>query len=199
VTTAAWPARPAAGSPPEVGDAERPSAAVSAVATPDFGVSQQISDQAAATATAAVFLRIKEYGSPDRLFAGMEIIVSNAISLLFFRTAAVLLIVGMFFGIYMSASGNHVAAGAHAHLNLIGFVVMSVYGIFFGLNPARSAGRLPKILWGLNTIAAVVMFPSLVLLLNGYKELEPLVAAASFLALSGAILFAVLLFLPATR
>lgn len=129
----------------------------------------------------------------------MEIIVSNAISLLFFRTAAVLLIVGMFFGIYMSASGNHVAAGAHAHLNLIGFVVMSVYGIFFGLNPARSAGRLPKILWGLNTIAAVVMFPSLVLLLNGYKELEPLVAAASFLALSGAILFAVLLFLPATR
>lgn len=123
-------------------------------------------------------------------------IVSNSISLLFFRTAAILLIVGMIFGIYMSASGNHAATGAHAHLNLIGFVVMSVYGIFFALNPRKSTGRLPKILWGLNTIAAVVMFPSLVLLLNGYPGFEPVVAAASFLALAGAILFAVLLFQP---
>ncbi|MBS1182583.1 MAG: hypothetical protein H6Q99_2463 [Proteobacteria bacterium] len=122
--------------------------------------------------------------------------MSNSISLLFFRTAAVLLIVGMLFGIYMSASGNHAAAGAHAHLNLIGFVVMSVYGIFFGLNPQRGTGRMPKILWGLNTIAAVVMFPSLALLLNGHPSFEPLVAAASFLALAGSILFAVLLFLP---
>lgn len=124
-------------------------------------------------------------------------IVSNSISLLYFRTAAVLLIVGMVFGIYMSASGNHAAAGAHAHLNLIGFVVMSVYGIFFALNPKKSTGRLPKILWGLNTIAAVVMFPSLVMLLNGHPGFEPLVAAASFLALGGACLFAVLLFQPA--
>lgn len=122
--------------------------------------------------------------------------MSNSISLLFFRTAAVLLIVGMVFGIYMSASGNHAATGAHAHLNLIGFVVMSIYGIFFALNPRKSTGRLPKILWGLNTIAAVVMFPSLVLLLNGYPGFEPLVVAASFLALGGAILFAVLLFQP---
>lgn len=122
--------------------------------------------------------------------------MTNPVSLLYFRTAAILLIVGMLFGIYMSASGNHAAAGAHAHLNLIGFVVMSVYGIFFGLNPGKSTGRLPKILWALNTIAAVVMFPALALLLNGYAGLEPLVAAASFLALGGACLFAVLLFQP---
>ena len=126
----------------------------------------------------------------------METIVSNPVSLLYFRTAAVLLIVGMFFGIYMSASDNHAAAGAHAHLNLIGFVVMAVYGIFFGLNPAKSTGHLPKVLWALNTAAAVVMFPSLTLLLNGHPSFEPLVAAASFLALGGAILFAVVLFLP---
>lgn len=122
--------------------------------------------------------------------------MSNSISLLYFRTAAILLIVGMLFGIYMSASDNHAATGAHAHLNLIGFVVMSIYGIFFALNPKKSTGRLPKILWALNTIAAVVMFPSPVLLLNGHPSFEPLVAAASFMALGGAILFAVLLFLP---
>ena len=73
---------------------------------------------------------------------------------------------------------------------------MSVYGVFFALNPRKSAGRLPKILWALNTIAAEVMFPSLVLLLNGYASFEPLVAAASFVALAGAILFPVLLFQP---
>jgi peptidoglycan/LPS O-acetylase OafA/YrhL len=129
----------------------------------------------------------------------METIVSNSTSLLFFRTAAILLIIGMLFGIYMSASGNHAATGAHAHLNLIGFVVMSIYGVFFALNPQKSAGRLPKVLWGLNTVAAVVMFPALVLLLNGYPAFEPVVAAASFLALGGAILFAVLLFLPTPR
>lgn len=125
------------------------------------------------------------------------IIMSNPVSLLFFRTAAVLLVVGMLFGISMSASGNHAGTGAHAHLNLIGFVVMSIYGVYFGLNPDRAGGRLPKILWALNTLGIVVMFPSLALLLYGYPAFEPLVAASSFVVLAGAILFTVLLFKPA--
>lgn len=122
--------------------------------------------------------------------------MSNPISLLFFRTGALLLVVGLLFGISMSASGNHAGTGAHAHLNLIGFVVMSIYGIYFGLNPDRAGGRLPRILWGLNTLGIVVMAPSLALLLYGYPAFEPLVAASSFVVLAGAVLFAVLLFRP---
>lgn len=122
--------------------------------------------------------------------------MTNSVSQLYFRTAIVLLIVGMAFGIYMAASQDHIASPAHAHLNLIGFVVMSVYGTYFALNPAKAGGRMPRLIWGLNTLAAVVMFPTLAAVLYGKPEVEPLVALASLMALVGAVMFAVLAFRP---
>ncbi len=107
----------------------------------------------------------------------------------FFKTAIVLLIVGLVAGIVMAASGNHTIYSAHAHLNLLGFVVMSVYGCYFALVPAKATGSIPKLIWGLQTAGAIVMFPALSFVLLGNTSFEPIVAIASLAILIAAILF----------
>lgn len=108
----------------------------------------------------------------------------------FFKSAIAFLIVGLCAGIYMAASHDHTIAGAHAHLNLIGFVVSAVYGTFYGLSPAKADGLLPRIVWGLHTLGIAVMFPALALLLMGNVALEPVVAISSMAVFAAALLFA---------
>jgi hypothetical protein len=120
----------------------------------------------------------------------------NATGQLYFKTAIVLLVIGMTTGIIMSASGNHGIAGAHAHLNLIGFVLMAVYGTYFALNDGKASGRLPQIIWGVHTLGAVVMFVALSLLLSGMPAAEPVVALASIAVLAAAVMFGYVVWRP---
>lgn len=56
---------------------------------------------------------------------------------LYFRTAILFLIAGVCIGIYMSMSQNHAVVGAHAHVNLLGWVTSALFGTYLALNPAR--------------------------------------------------------------
>ncbi len=49
---------------------------------------------------------------------------------LFFATGAVCALAGMAWGIQMSATHDHTLSPAHGHLNLIGFVAMSIFGAY---------------------------------------------------------------------
>ena len=120
-----------------------------------------------------------------------------SIAHLYFRTAILLLITGMLAGIVMAASGAHSVASAHAHLNLLGFVVTSIYGGYFALFPDRARGLLPRLVYGLHTTGTVAMVPALVYLLTGHPEIEPVVAIASLVVAAGAVSFAVAVFRPA--
>ena len=70
-----------------------------------------------------------------------------SISTLYFRTAIVLLVAGIGIGIHMSIQGDHSPLGAHAHLNLLGWVTSSLFAIYYALHPAKAGGRLPKVSW----------------------------------------------------
>jgi hypothetical protein len=80
-------------------------------------------------------------------------------STLCFRAAVLLLIAGMIWGLQMAISGDHSAFPAHAHLNLLGFVALFLFGIFYRLNPAVEARRLavPQVwIWIASTIVAAI-------------------------------------------
>ena len=64
------------------------------------------------------------------------------ISSLLLRVSAVLLLCGMVFGITMGIRQDFTLAPAHAHLNLIGFVLMFLAGLYYRVVPAASAGLL---------------------------------------------------------
>ncbi|MBS3847737.1 MULTISPECIES: hypothetical protein [Devosia] len=119
------------------------------------------------------------------------------ISEYFFRAAIVFLIAGIALGLHMSISGNHAVAGAHAHINLLGWVTSALFGGYFALNPAKAVGRLPVIQFFIYTAGVIVMGISLYLLLSGNPAVEPIVAASSMVTFLGVLIFAWIVWMPA--
>jgi hypothetical protein len=62
-------------------------------------------------------------------------------SSLSFQTAIVLVVVGMAWGLHMGISRDHAAMPAHAHLNLLGFVLLFLFGLYYRLHPALDRSR----------------------------------------------------------
>lgn len=62
-------------------------------------------------------------------------------SSLCFRAAVLFVLAGMAWGIQMAASHNHAAFPAHAHLNLLGWVSLFLFGIFYHLHPAADTSK----------------------------------------------------------
>jgi hypothetical protein len=80
------------------------------------------------------------------------------ISTLLLRTSVVLLLVGLVLGIVMGIRQDFALAPAHAHLNLVGFVVMFAVGLYYRVVPAAGEGLLAKIQATLHIVGAI-MFP----------------------------------------
>lgn len=117
---------------------------------------------------------------------------------LYFRTAILFLIIGIGIGIHMSVSGNHDVTGAHAHLNLLGWVTSALFGIYYALHPAKAAGRLPVLQYAVYVLGIVVMIPSLYIMLRGNPQIEPIVAIGSLIVFAGVILFGWIVFAGGT-
>ena len=122
-----------------------------------------------------------------------------AISNYYFRAATVFLIVGIGVGLHMSISGNHNVIGAHAHINLLGWVTSALFGGYFALNPGKAGGRLPMIQFVIYLLGVTVMGVTLYLLLAGNSAMEPLVAISSLLTFLGVLIFAWIVWTPARR
>jgi len=112
----------------------------------------------------------------------------------YFKTAIVFLIIGIAMGLQMSISGNHNVIGAHAHVNLLGWVTMALFGTYFALVPGKAEGRLAMIQYWVYTGGVVVIVPALYFMLLGNEALEPLVAIGSLVSFAGVILFAYMVF-----
>ena len=115
------------------------------------------------------------------------------VSLAFFSVAALYAVIGMSWGIIMGATDDHSMFPAHAHLNLLGWVTMSIYGIFYALAAARASQRLAWINFALSNLGLVIMIPSLALILR-YGELPQYIVPiiiGEILTVAGMISFGV--------
>ena len=78
-------------------------------------------------------------------------------SSLSFRLAVLFVIAGIAMGIGMAASQNHAIMPAHAHLNLLGWVSLFLFGVYYERRPTIDRSRLAMvqvILWSLESIAS---------------------------------------------
>ncbi|MBK1793913.1 hypothetical protein JHL21_05320 [Devosia sp. WQ 349] len=107
----------------------------------------------------------------------------------YFRIAVIFLIIGICFGLYMSISTDHRFTGAHAHLNLVGWVTSALFGIYFALNPSKATGQLVRAQFWIFVIGVVIMTLALALLLAGNAAMVPLVAGGSMITFVGVLLF----------
>ncbi len=116
----------------------------------------------------------------------------RGVALWFFTSAVIYVTLGMMFGIWMSASQDHGLASAHAHLNLVGWVTMALFGVYYHLVPAAAQGRLAVLHFALATIGLWLLVPGIVLAIRGKTEI--LAALGSFVTLASMMLFLVVVF-----
>lgn len=116
----------------------------------------------------------------------------------FLRLAVVFALLGVGLGYYMGASRNFAAAPVHAHINLLGWVSMFLYGLFYRALPGAAAGMLPKLHLGLAVVGLCVFMPALaveVLALQSFMGPATVgLIVGPTLVLLGMILFAVIVF-----
>lgn len=109
----------------------------------------------------------------------------------FFRLAVCWLLAGITLGLVMAASHDHSAFPAHAHMNLLGWVSMSIFAVFYRLFPAAAASKLAKVHFWVYVPAHFVQMVTLFMLVRGNTSIEPILAVASFAVAAAVIVFAV--------
>ena len=119
------------------------------------------------------------------------------ISHYFFKTATILLIVGIAMGLQMGLSEDHSAMPAHAHVLLLGWVTSALFGGYYALQPAKAERRLAFVHFGVYLFGMVIMLPALYLKYTGYQKMEPLLGGGSMIVGVGVLIFAYVLFSPA--
>ena len=108
--------------------------------------------------------------------------------------SVVILLAGMLGGIMMGILQNFTLAPAHAHLNLVGGVLLFLFGLYYRLVPAAGATTLAKVQGWLHMVGAV-LFPAgiAVVLLKG-PSFEAAPVAGSLLVVTAMALFVVIVF-----
>ena len=104
----------------------------------------------------------------------------------------VVLLVGMLAGIAMGVQQDFTLAPAHAHLNLVGGVLLFLFGLYYRLVPAAGKSMLAKVQGWLH-IAGAILFPAgvAIVILKGTSFIAAPVVG-SLIAVVAVALFAVI-------
>lgn len=85
------------------------------------------------------------------------------VAFVFFLAAVLCVSVGMAWGIQMAISQDHLMSGAHAHLNLVGWTTMALFGLYYRLTPQAAATWLARLHAGIAILGVLVMVPGIAL------------------------------------
>ena len=117
-------------------------------------------------------------------------------SVLCFRAAVLMVVAGMIWGIVMAISQDHSTFPAHAHLNLLGWVSLFLFGIYYHLHPAIDRDRLAYVQVLVWIAATVLLTVGVALVHSGHSTGDPLAAAGSLVILADMLLFGWLVYRP---
>lgn len=90
-----------------------------------------------------------------------------SISRNFLVMGAIYLLVGISFGMYLGASEDRSLAPLHAHINLLGFTLMTIFGLAYRIMPQMADGPLAKAQFWLHQAGALILLIGLFMLLTG--------------------------------
>jgi hypothetical protein len=108
--------------------------------------------------------------------------------------ATLLLLVGMLAGIAMGIQQDFTLATAHAHLNLVGGVLLFVFGLYYRLMPAAGSTSLAKLQGSLHIVGAIVFPAGIALVLLKGTSFIAAPIAGSLIVVAATALFAVIVF-----
>jgi hypothetical protein len=101
------------------------------------------------------------------------------------------LAVGICMGVVMGAREQFTLAPVHAHLNLLGFAVLTLAGLVYKAYPAAAQTRLAKVHFWLHNLGLPPFMVALALMLSGNTGLAPVVGILSLVVGGGVLAFIV--------
>ena len=115
------------------------------------------------------------------------------ISVAFFLFGVICVLAGMLLGMRMGATENMTLAAAHAHLNLVGWATMALYGTFYALTRHNKLLWLPRINFALSAMGTIVMIGFLIPFLsnNNDPKYVPGMTAGEVLTVLGMVTFGI--------
>jgi hypothetical protein len=117
----------------------------------------------------------------------------------FLRLGVLSALVGMSLGVWMGANQDFVLRPVHAHINLLGFASMMLFGLFYRAFPAAGRGWLPMAHFGLSVLGFLILMPSLALMLLQKPLFLLAMIASEFMLVGSMLLFVVIVFMATMR
>ncbi|KIL49642.1 cytochrome-c oxidase [Jeotgalibacillus soli] len=108
----------------------------------------------------------------------------------FLKVAAVYFTIGVLMGLVMGIMQDFRLTSVHAHINLLGWVSMALFGLVYHFYPRAGNTKLAKTQFWLHNIGVPVMQGGLAVeIITGNMALMPVVIGGSLLVILGVILF----------
>jgi peptidoglycan/LPS O-acetylase OafA/YrhL len=108
--------------------------------------------------------------------------------------SAVILLAGMLAGIVMGIKQDFTLAPAHAHLNLVGGVLLFLFGLYYRLVPAAGKSTLAKVQGWLHIVGAIALPLGVAIVVLKGEALIALPIIGSLIVVAAMALFAVIVF-----
>ena len=117
----------------------------------------------------------------------------------FLRLGVLSALVGMSLGVWMGANEDFVLRPVHAHINLLGFASMMLFGLFYRSFPAAGRGWLPMAHFGLSVLGFLILMPSLALMLMQKPFFLPAMIASEIRLVGSMLLFVIIVFMATMK
>lgn len=114
----------------------------------------------------------------------------------FLRLAMIYALIGLAIGVWMGATEDFRIRSAHAHLNLLGYVSMFIYGLFYRVVPKAAGDAFAAAHFWLANITLIALIP-LVALINlrvAPSVVGPILGLTTIVTWSTMALFAAIVF-----
>lgn len=112
----------------------------------------------------------------------------------FLRLGVLSALVGMALGVWMGANQDFVLRPVHAHINLLGFASMMLFGLFYRAFPTAGRGWLPLAHFVLSVLGFLILMPSLTLMLLQRPMFIPAMIASEIMLVASMALFVIIVF-----
>jgi cbb3-type cytochrome oxidase subunit 1 len=111
------------------------------------------------------------------------------VDVLFITVAVVYAVLGMAIGIVIGIGHAFDYRDVHAHINLVGWVTLAIFGLVYRAYPAMRESPLTKVHFWVANLGAVIFIPGIFIVIT--TESYPMVIVGSLLTLASMAIFLV--------
>ena len=113
---------------------------------------------------------------------------------LMMRVSVVVLVIGMLWGIEMGIRQDFAMAPAHAHFNLVGGVLLFLFGLYYRLVPEAGASALATVQGWLHIVGAIVFPIGVAIVISKGDSMVAVPIIGSLVVVMAVVLFAAIVF-----